>query len=226
MLSLGSKCVKGFALILSKCNDIFLHIKASQFDHEENITHFIRHCKVDMTLVPLVIRAPGRLPSGLSSPVLTGLVDLTPTLLDLIGVNTPGTMDGKSVVGAVCGKESPAESVLMGVPVPVDGITKEGVDLGWRGVRTERYTYAKWEDGSGWVLYDNEKDPYQLSNLIEQPGAARLKAEMESELKRQLDKNEDEFLPWQEYLKKSGVVYEWNLRERICYIDGGRQVDV
>ena len=51
MLSLGSKCAKGLAFILSKCNDIFLHIKASQFDYEENITYFIRHYKVDMTLV-------------------------------------------------------------------------------------------------------------------------------------------------------------------------------
>jgi len=46
-LVLLSVTVKGFALILSKCHGIFLHIKASQFDYEENITCFIRHYKVE-----------------------------------------------------------------------------------------------------------------------------------------------------------------------------------
>lgn len=177
-------------------------------------------------LVPLIIRAPGRLPSGHVTSVLAGLVDLTPTVLDLMGQAVPDGMDGVSVVSSVLGREPPPRSVLFGIPVPVDGVVEEGVDRGWRGVRTERYTYARWQDGRGWVLYDNQADPYQLHNLIDHPDAGGLRSEMESELQRQLERNNDEFLPWQRHVVQCGVVDEWNLRERIFYPDGGRQVTI
>ena len=35
----------------------------------------------------------------------------------------------------------------------------------FRGVRTNRYTYAVADNGR-WVLYDNKEDPYQQHNLI------------------------------------------------------------
>ena len=44
----------------------------------------------------------------------------------------------------------------------------------WRGVRTERYTYAEME-GSPWVLFDNQEDPYQMANLISDPERAGLR---------------------------------------------------
>lgn len=164
--------------------------------------------------VPLIMRASGRLPSGKSSKAPTGLVDLLPTVLDLMDMEAPDGMDGASVVEAVLGKAPAPRSVLFGVPVPVDGITQEGVDRGWRGVRTERHTYAQWEDRSGWVLYDNHEDPYQLRNLVDDPGASALRAEMEDELARQLERANDPFLPWQEHVRRCGVVEEWNERER------------
>ena len=40
----------------------------------------------------------------------------------------------------------------------------------WRGVRTQRHTYAKWLDGKE-ELYDNIDDPYQMKNLVESPEA-------------------------------------------------------
>ena len=167
----------------------------------------------EVIVVPLLVRAPGRLPAGKSSGVLTGLVDLTPTMLDLLGRPVPEEMDGISVALAVLGKAPSPPSVLFGTPVPVDGVTEEGVDRGWRGVRTDRHTYACWEDRSGWVLYDNRKDPYQLNNLIDDPDAAGLRSRMNAELKRQLERAGDEFLPWQEHIRQLGVVQEWNLRE-------------
>ncbi len=47
----------------------------------------------------------------------------------------------------------------------------------WRGVRTERYTYARHEDRP-WLLYDNESDPYQLENLVGRPEHAGLQAQL------------------------------------------------
>ena len=166
--------------------------------------------------IPMIMRAPGRFPRGKATPVPTGLVDLLPTLLELLNVESPGGMDGASVVDAVLEQTPPARSVLFGIPVPVDGVTQEGVDRGWRGVRTQRHTFAQWEDGSPWVLYDNERDPYQLKNLIEIADASRLRVEMEDELERQLERANDPFLTWQEHVRQCDVVEEWNLRERTC----------
>ena len=64
------------------------------------------------------------------------------------------------------------------------------------------------------MLYDNIEDPYQLNNLVNDAGAVNLKNDMKAELQRQLKRNNDDFLPWQECLWQGGVVDEWNLREK------------
>jgi len=149
-----------------------------------------------------------------------------PTILDLLGREAPVGIDGQSVVPAVRGKVPAPQSILFGVPVPVDGVTEEGVDRGWRGVRTERTTYAQWEDGSPWVLYDNQADPCQRDNLVEDRGAARLRDDMESELRRQLARSRDEFLCWQDHLRDAGLVDAWNLREQVCNREAARSVSL
>jgi len=54
---------------------------------------------------------------------------------------------------------------------------------GWRGVRTKRHTYAK-QGGKGglqpWLLYDNEKDPYQMNNLIDDPAHAQIRNDLDA----------------------------------------------
>jgi arylsulfatase A-like enzyme len=57
----------------------------------------------------------------------------------------------------------------------------------WRGVRTPRYTYARIQGKKGttpWVLYDNEKDPYQMRNLVEDRGAAGTLKELDAMVER------------------------------------------
>ncbi|MCX6327406.1 MAG: DUF4976 domain-containing protein [Bacteroidia bacterium] len=45
----------------------------------------------------------------------------------------------------------------------------------WRGVRTKRYTYARKSDTkTPWMLFDNEKDPYQYHNLVNDMNYANL----------------------------------------------------
>ncbi|MFH1012055.1 MAG: hypothetical protein V1784_12585, partial [bacterium] len=38
------------AFVFGKCHDVFLHSQSSPVDYEENISHFLRHHKVDVTL--------------------------------------------------------------------------------------------------------------------------------------------------------------------------------
>ena len=48
-------------------------------------------------------------------------------------------------------------------------------------MRTKRHTYVEDEDGP-WLLYDNETDPYQQTNLIDSPDAAQTRKELHEEL--------------------------------------------
>lgn len=72
-------------------------------DHGEEFgehgQHFhARTCHVESLHVPLVVRIPGQKPARIDRPV--GLVDITPTLLELIGATdqAPATLDGSSLL--------------------------------------------------------------------------------------------------------------------------------
>ena len=73
----------------------------------------------------------------------------------------------------------------------------------WRGVRTKRYTYARWLQG-GTLLFDNLQDPYQLRNLALETGHETLAAELENELQEWLARLGDDFLSGEDHLHQLG----------------------
>ena len=58
----------------------------------------------EMVRVPMLVRAPGRLPAGRVVQGSCGLVDLAPTLLELAEASVPGAFDGRSVVPLAMGE--------------------------------------------------------------------------------------------------------------------------
>ena len=79
----------------------------------------------------------------------------------------------------------------------------------WRGIRTPRYTYATRGDGSDWLLFDNETDPYQMKNRIDDPAMAALKAELHSRLRAHVERT-DAFLNGDDYIRYCGRVEDFN----------------
>lgn len=71
-------------------------------DHgEEFLEHGMRtHRQLfdEVMHVPLLIRAPGLVPAGRTVDGVVSLVDVVPTILDLLGVRTPPGLDGESLV--------------------------------------------------------------------------------------------------------------------------------
>jgi hypothetical protein len=60
------------------------------------------------------------------------------------------------------------------------------------------------------MLYDNQKDPYQMQNLVDRPEYTGLVRELDAWLRRKLDALGDAFLPGMEYIRKWGYpVDEW-----------------
>jgi hypothetical protein len=113
--------------------------------------------------------------------------------------------------------------VPLGILIPVDQAVEQGVSE-WRGVRTERYTYARGPEGEGWVLYDNQSDPYQQHNLVARPDAEGVQRALEEELQRWLRRLNDPFLPWPDMVRRAGLVEAWNERERYMHPDAPRLV--
>ena len=64
----------------------------------------------------------------------------------------------------------------------------------WRGVRTERWTYARWyaNERSPW-LFDRLEDPLEMVNLANTTEARPVLEEMEERLHRWMEETHDPF---------------------------------
>jgi arylsulfatase A-like enzyme len=123
--------------------------------------------------IPLVVRGP-QVPEGVTRSQAVSVVDLNPTFLALAGtldeVTARTAIDSSSLLPVLfddapvadthliqAGTRSDAQMTFGDSPVP---------GWLWRGVTTERYAYSIWYSGEE-SLYDLERDPFQLINLID-----------------------------------------------------------
>lgn len=92
-------------------------------------------------------------------------------------------------------------------------------DMEYRAIRTRTHTYVRNITGP-WLLYDDERDPYQMRNLIGAPGHDSLRADLDRRLQTELDRIGDPFHPRRYYLTKFG--YEIASHGSISYAPGAR----
>lgn len=153
--------------------------------------------------VPLLLHYPAALSrDGRRLDAAVNSEDLMPTLLGLAGVEIPSSVEGIDLSGHLRGgAEPPDDASLLMCPAPFGEWTRERGGREYRGVRTRRHTYVRDLNGP-WLLYDNDRDPYQRDNLCNRAEHAGLQAEMEAVLKHKLAAAKDEFLPAAEYIKR------------------------
>jgi len=175
--------------------------------------------------IPLLIRWSGRVAAGRVSDELVSTADFAPTLLRLLGLDVPDSMEGADLSDVVLSDAAAGpESVWLLEPIIVDQGAAQGIRQ-WRGVRTKRHTYARWYDGAGWLLYDNEADPYQMTNLIDSPDHAGLRAEMERLVDDWLAKTGDPCGSWDETIRQLGLQELWHRREHYMHPDAPRLLE-
>ena len=157
--------------------------------------------------VPGIMRCPGMIPSGRKSDAMLSHLDFAPTLLSLCGLPTPEEMQGTDLSQVVLGKteQGPASAYFQ-----IFGPYRAGgVERAWRGVRTERYMYARWESGP-WLLYDLKKDPYELHNLAEDSAFAAQLQELDKNLLDWMHRVGDSWsLDWTAPIEDGGSLYEY-----------------
>ncbi|TDQ18411.1 arylsulfatase A-like enzyme [Algoriphagus boseongensis] len=159
--------------------------------------------------VPLLIRYPdrlGKISRRIKNPI--GTPDLLPTLLGLSQLEKPSTIEGRDFSDElISGKDISNEASLIMLPVPFHEWRFANGGREYRGIRTSRYTYVKDLRGP-WLLYDNQSDPYQLTNLVDNPKYASLQKELENLLQTKLKERKDEFLPADEYMTRWNYLYD------------------
>lgn len=117
------------------------------------------------TRVPLIISSPG-IESGKSCPRPVELLSLYPTLIDLCGLSKRTDLDGFSLFPLLRDPSTPWDH---------PAITTHGRNN--HSIRTERYRYTRYRDGSE-ELYDHSSDPQEWINLAGTPGSTDLKMQL------------------------------------------------
>jgi len=120
--------------------------------------------------VPLVFRWKEKIGAGKRSDALFTPMDYHPTLARIAGASVPTGLDGRDLGGELVGEANETgrkrrERVLIAnYSSHWDYFHSEWPWPEWRGVRTRQHTYIKWLSGKE-ELFDNLKDPYQMSDL-------------------------------------------------------------
>jgi iduronate 2-sulfatase len=100
------------------------------------------------------------------------LVDLYPTIADYCGVAAPHALAGQSLRPLL---EDPGRA---GKEAAFTLVTR-GANRYGQAVRTERWLYIQWSDGSA-ELYDEAADPEETHDLLEAPAQAAVVGELKN----------------------------------------------
>ena len=156
--------------------------------------------------VPFLVRYPaGGGPKGVTLKTPLTSPDILPTLLGLAGIPIPKTIEGDDLSGAVRKPGFAEDRVALyeGIaPFARLGPTQD-FNRPYRAIRTSRYTYVRDLKGA-WLMYDDEKDPFQMTNLANTPENAALQKELDAKLEGQLKKRKDEFRDGEYYMNQRG----------------------
>lgn len=123
----------------------------------------------EATRVPFLVVAPGTTQPGSECVRPVSLVDLYPTLLELCGLEERDDLDGESLRPLL---EEPTTK-WDHAAVTVHG----GDDKASYAVRTERWRYIRYHDGSE-ELYDHDADSNEWTNLADRPEHAEVKTRL------------------------------------------------
>ena len=137
--------------------------------------------------VPLIVSYPNKAEQAKVSNTLVGTLDLMPTVLGLMDVEIPDNCVGTDLSKSITEKED----------IMVESVPLFYFERNWRGVFTERYTFAfdnlnETDELFSWnVLYDRNIDPYQQHNLFYDPNYSGVRQELFEKAVAWMDKYED-----------------------------------
>ena len=133
---------------------------------------------------PLLIRAPGIVRPGSVFNELVSNLDFAETFLDAAGAPIPPEMQGRSLLPILRG-ETPKDWRKSFYYHYYEYPAVHSVRRHY-GIVTDRYKLVRFygDDIDEWELFDLQTDPRELSNVIDDPKLAKVRAELKAELSR------------------------------------------
>ena len=159
--------------------------------------------------IPLIVRWPNKVIAGSSSNQMVSVVDILPTILNIIGIDSK-SLDGKSFLSILEGEEKPIRDYVYGIA------TRQNIQKCFvfpsRSIRNKKFKYIKNYNSNEVVknnlgenenvnsfilrgainfktipyeeLYDLENDPYEHKNLASIRRYQNIKIKLEEKLKQ------------------------------------------
>jgi choline-sulfatase len=149
---------------------------------------FEKHCCFEPAVrAPLVMRLPGRVRAGITSPALVELIDIVPTVLELCGVSVPKAVQGRSLVKVLDGgTEVHRDCVFVEYAENEEAMIRTDhwklIYSTGRRERQDGYTTGRPLPGKTVLLFDVEADPDETTNLAARPEHAALVDELTTRL--------------------------------------------
>jgi arylsulfatase A-like enzyme len=130
--------------------------------------------------IPLIFSLPGTVPAGKRNAALVELTDLAPTILEMLSLPLPSYLHGRSLMPVLSGRvpgDSHREFVRAEYHDVLDLPDASHANM----IRDRRYKLVRYHGHPG-ELYDLEADPLEFKNLFDDPGHARVRAQMTDRL--------------------------------------------
>jgi len=124
--------------------------------------------------VPLVFNWPGRLPGGGTVDRPVGLIDVFPTIAELVGAELPARVTGASLVPLIRGGDLPEDAFIAATYRPESFSDKRAILLDGA-----KYIHSWTDDAEKEELFRLADDPGELRNLIEADAETALRLKME-----------------------------------------------
>ncbi|HEY0308062.1 MAG TPA: sulfatase [Acidobacteriaceae bacterium] len=141
--------------------------------------------------VPFVVRWPEKIRPKTVSDALLGTPDIMPTVLSMLGLPVPRTVEGQDLSGHALGSSAPdiEAAHLQGM-----GATAAWTDGSeWRALRTHEFTYAIYHRDRRELLFNHRRDPFQMTNLAEDSSHAATLAHLRQLSEQWRKDHNDEF---------------------------------
>jgi arylsulfatase A-like enzyme len=139
------------------------------------------------TRAPFIARYPKRIKAGMRIGKLVICQDIAPTLIALAGGRPSPHIQGRSLLPLLAGQRAGwRQSFLM--EYWAENAYPWLVGMTYKAVRTERHKYIRWvnrsRDGELDELYDLERDPYEIANVVRRPAYRATRDKLRRELRR------------------------------------------
>jgi arylsulfatase len=127
--------------------------------------------------VPLVFSWPGHFQQGVTSDALVELLDKTPTIMQLAGLEVPERMQGRSLLPILTGAANAQEHRDFVRCEYYDALDEPDGSFATM-YRDARYKLVVYHGHNLGELYDLEEDPEEFENMWDEPEAQPLKLEL------------------------------------------------